>query len=330
MRLCRVTERGAKAVCTDAKKTPDLAGKVEFVDNREPAAVIGVAATDEGNERLAFSLVDGSEVKLRSGLRKGYALEGRGKDLFLLEVSGGLVAEQKKLPLHSDAEAAEFAGWLGWFETEGEARKLSLQKIGAGATLEGERTILEGELPPRIEPCGGTLYGRSASPSKLSVWFLQNGAWSKPVSGPLPAGQREEWASQCSADRVTRFWVDKGGDKPKLGMLDCRPKGCDKHEVEWKGAAAKTWFAVADLGGKTAALIETYDDDKRLYLAPLDELGSSPPMVITDSPEFSGEKFESPRVVIAKDYVVVVFSSEKSLHGLFVNASAHGPIAPAS
>jgi hypothetical protein len=328
-RLCRVSERGAKAKCFDSKKVPHLRGEIELVDALEPPAVAGTTDTDEGVEHAAFSLLDGTPIKLRSGIRKGYALDVRGKDVFLLEIANG-TAEQTKLPFGSDTQAAQFGGWLGWFESDKadkeETRRLAVQKIGPGAKLEGEKSYLEGEIPPRIEPCAGALYGRSASPSKQTVWFAQGGGWSKPVSGPLPSAQRDEWASVCTKDRVTRFWVDKSAETAKLGMLDCRPKGCEKREVEWKGVKAKRWFAVTELGDRVAALYETFDDDKRLALAPFNELGSSLPIIITDSPEFSGEKFEDARVVIAPDFVVVVFSSEKSLHGLFVNQTARGPI----
>jgi hypothetical protein len=142
----------------------------------------------------------------------------------------------------------------------------------------------------------------------------------------MPSGDRNEWVSMCTPNHVTRFWVDKASENHKLGMLDCRPKGCEKREVEWKGVKAKRWLAVASLGDKVAALYETYDDDKRLHFAPFNELGTSVPTIITDSPEFSGEKFENPRVTITPEFVVVVFSSEKSLHGLFLNATGHGPI----
>jgi hypothetical protein len=326
LRFCRIGDGGAKATCIDAKKVPEVGGKIELVDALEPPTVSGLVSTDDGEEHAAFSLLDGASVKLRSGVRKGYALDVRGKDAFLLEIVDG-VAEQKKLPFPAETEAAEIGGWLAWFETDkDDARKLALQKIGPKATLEGEKVYLQGEIPPRLEPCKGAIYGRSASPSKQTVWFAEGAGWSKPVSGPMPSGERNEWVSTCTPNHVTRFWVDKASENHKLGMLDCRPKGCEKREVAWKGVKAKRWLAVAQLGDKVAALYETFDDDKRLHFAPFNELGTSPPTIITDSPEFSGEKFENPRVTISPDYVVVVFSSEKSLHGLFVNATAHGPI----
>lgn len=327
LRFCRIGERGAKATCIDAKKVPEVGGKIELVDAMEPAAVSGLVSTDDGEEQAAFSLLDGKDVKLRSGVRNGYALDVRGKDAFLLEIENG-VAEQKKLPFPGETTAAEVGGWLAWFEVDkDDARKLALQKIGPGATLEGEKVYLDGEIPARLEPCKGAIYGLGTAPPKLSVWFADGAGWSKPVSGPLPSGERNEWSSVCAPGQVSRFWVDKSSENQKLGMLDCRKgKGCEKREVEWKGVKSKRWLAVAALGDKVALLYETYDDDKRLHLAPFNELGTSPPTIIMDSPEFSGEKFENPRVMIAPEFVVLVFSSEKSLHGLYVNATAHGPI----
>jgi hypothetical protein len=331
-RLCRVLEGGAKARCTDAKM-PELTGQIRFVDGIEPPAVSGTAVTDEGTEEGAFSLLDGSPVKVRAGLRNGFALEKRGNDFYLLEVAAGLVKDQKKVPVPKDTEATVFGNWLGWFETKDEVRTLVWRKIGAGGTLEGDPVKLEGEPPARVETCsapggGGAAYGRSVSPAKQTVWFATESGWSKPVSGPMAEGQRDEWSLVCSKERAARFWV-MTGDSAKIGSLDCRPKGCEKREVEWKGVRAKRWLAVTELGGQTAALVETFEDDKRLYIAPFDKIGDTPPIVLMDSPEFSGPKFENTRIVIGPELVLVLFTTDKGLHGLFVNAKARGPVAPA-
>jgi hypothetical protein len=330
LRFCRIVDKGAKADCLDAKKVPEVGGKIELVDAAEPPAVSGLVSTDDGEEQKAFSLADGTEVKLRSGVRNGFSIEPRGKDAFLLAIQNG-VAEQNKLPFPAETSAAEVGGWLAWFEMKKEdkeeVRKLALQKIGAGAKLEGEKVYLEGEIPARLEPCNGAIYGIGTSPPKLSVWFAEGSGWAKPVTGPLPTGERHEWASVCAPNSVSRFWVDKSAEPHKLGMLACtKGKACEKKEVEWKGVKAKRWLAVAALGDKVAVLYETFDDDKRLHFAPFAELATSSPTIITDSPEFSGEKFENPRVTITPEFVAVVFSSEKSLHGLYLNQAGHGPI----
>lgn len=327
-RWCKLAPSGEKATCADVAALPDSLGDPRFIPDATVPAIAGFVDTDDGGrQRDVFSLADGKPMKTRGDVRNGHVLERRGNDLYLLEVSDGLVKSQEKLALAEGAEAIVFAGWLGWLEVDDEtsARKLSWQKIGAGAKLEGDVVVLDGEIPPRVEPCpvsgGGVLYGRVGTPEKQSAWFLASGKWSKPVSAALPAGQRREWTAVCAPGRVTRSWVKTQGDKATLGGLDCTPKGCSVKESEWKGAPVKQWLAVSVLGDKTVSLYETFRDDKRL------QIGDAEPVVLMDAFDYSGPKLENPRVMVGPKLVVVLFDDEKDLHALYVNdAGKYGAV----
>jgi hypothetical protein len=251
----------------------------------------------------------------------------------LLDVKDGLVGTQSKLDVPELADVSLFAGWAGWFEIDekAKARRLRWRKIGAESKLDGDMVELEGEIPPRVEPCaakgGGAVYGKTGD--KQTVWFLSESGWSKPVSGVLPAGQRREWTALCSPNRLTRSWVATAGEKSTVGVLDCSPKGCTQKKTEWKGGPVKQWLAVTQLGDSTLVLYETFADDKRLKLGAFDAIGETPPVLLMDGFEYSGPKFVGPRVFIGPKLVIVLFDDEKELHALYVNADGkYGAVAP--
>jgi hypothetical protein len=149
------------------------------------------------------------------------------------------------------------------------------------------------------------------------------------VTGKLPAGQRRDWTALCAPDRLSRSWVATAGEKISLGRLDCTPKGCSQKQAEWKRGPVKQWLAVSELGSSTLVIYETFSDDKRLVLAPLDKIAETTPIMLMDGFEYSGPKFVGPRVMIGPKLAVVLFDDEKELHAIYVNADGkHGAVSP--
>jgi hypothetical protein len=333
-RYCRITPGGEKASCADAPALPrSLRDARLLADDRTPV-VSGYFEADGGEERGAFALPGGAPQKTRLEVRSGPAIEQRGDGLFLLDVADGLVRSQTKLDLPKGAEAAVFSGFVGWLELDDKSqrRKLGFRKIASGATLDQSVIELEGEVPARVEPCtapgGGAFYGRSGEPPQQIAWFLGPNGWSRPVTGQMPAGQRREWSAVCSPERLTRNWVVTQGEQPTLGLLDCSPKGCTEKRAPWKAEPVKQWLVVAELGASTLALYESFEDDKRLRLAPMERLLETDPVVLLDGFEYSGPKFVGPRVLVGPRLVVVLFDDEKQLHALYVNADGkYGAVA---
>jgi hypothetical protein len=333
-RLCRVTPNGDKASCADAPALPRTLRDVRLLADERSPIVSGYYEAEGGEERGAFALPGGAPQKTRLEVRNGAAIEQRSDGLFLLDVVDGLVRSQSKLDLPRGAEAAVFSGFVGWLELDEKAqrRRLKFRKLAGGAALDKSVIELEGDVPARVEPCttrgGGVFYGRSGEPPKQIAWFLGKNGWSRPVIGELPEAQRREWTAVCSPERLTRNWVVTEGEQPQLGLLDCSPSGCKAARVAWKGEPVKQWLAIAQLGGTALALYESFQDDKRLRLAPIERLAETDPIVLIDGSEYSGPKFQGARVLIGPRLVLVLFDDEQELHALYVNADGkYGAVA---
>lgn len=330
MRLCRVTERGKSADCSDVK-SPTASGELTLLDLSEPPAVVGNFPGEDGDERGAVSLLDGTRLKLRAGMRKGHVLEPRGKELFLVEIDGGAAVAQAKLELDPTTQATMVAGQFGYLHEQDGERKLSWRRIGAGAVLEGEPVTLAGTIPARVDVCeatptSGVAHGLQGE--ERVVWFVDGGAWSPPVKGRVPRVRTNEWGPDCRPARYLRHWVERDEGGFRVGRLDCSPKGCKSDAVAFTEKRIKRFLAVTSFDDRVAVVYETHAGGLRSRVAPLGSLDAQPPALIMDSFEFSGEKLENPRVTVAPDHVILTFDNEKHQLAIVVSADAHGAVTP--